>query len=72
MPRYKRFTFLLNQSERAEIAKLAERLSRSQSDAVRFVVLEAARQMAEQAIQADAIKPHGGAQSAIPACVKGD
>jgi len=45
MARFERFTFLCNSSERRAIAVLAERLSRSQSDAVRFVVIEAAKQL---------------------------
>jgi hypothetical protein len=40
------FKFRVSNDERREIAKLAERLSRSQSDAVRFVVIEAAKQLA--------------------------
>ncbi len=51
MARYERFTFLCDVSERRAIAELAARLSRSQSDAVRFVVIEAARQLT----QADSI-----------------
>ena len=46
MARYERFTFLCDLNERLAIANLAERLHRSQSDAVRFVVIEAARQLA--------------------------
>jgi small subunit ribosomal protein S20 len=38
-----RFTFLVNPDERRLIASLARHLQRSESDAVRFVVLEAAR-----------------------------
>ena len=49
MARHERFTFLCNQNERALIATLAELLGRSQSDAVRFVVLEAAQQLKAQA-----------------------
>ncbi len=45
MPRYERFTFLCNQNERQLIAVLAAHLQRSQSDTVRFVVIEAARQL---------------------------
>ena len=41
--RNERFTFLLTVQEREQIAKLAIRLQRSQSDAVRWVALEAAR-----------------------------
>ena len=44
MGRHKVFTFKVNQNERQLIATLAEHLRRSQSDAVRFVVLEAARE----------------------------
>ena len=47
MARYERFTFLCDLNERLAIANLAERLHRSQSDAVRFVVIEAARQLAQ-------------------------
>jgi hypothetical protein len=45
MPRLERFTFVVDQRERAAIATLAKRLNRSQSDAVRVVVLEAARKL---------------------------
>ena len=48
MARYNRFTFLVNKDERRLIATLAERLQRSQSDAVRFVVLEKARELESQ------------------------
>ncbi len=47
MARYERFTFLCNDNEKKIIADLATRLQRSQSDAVRFVVIEAARQLAQ-------------------------
>ena len=47
MPRYERFTFLCNQGERRAIAELAARLQRSQSDAVRFIVIETAKQLAK-------------------------
>lgn len=43
MPRDERFTFLCNPDERRLIAELAKRMHRSQSDAVRFVVFQAAR-----------------------------
>lgn len=46
MARYKRFTFLCSVSERQAISDLALRLNRSQSDAVRFVIIEVARQLA--------------------------
>jgi hypothetical protein len=45
MARYERFTFLCDPSERRAIVDLAARLQRSQSDAVRFVVIEAAKQL---------------------------
>jgi hypothetical protein len=45
MARYGRFTFLCNDNERRAIVDLAARLQRSQSDAVRFVVIEAAKQL---------------------------
>jgi hypothetical protein len=47
MARYDRFTFLCDANERRAIADLAARLQRSQSDAVRFVVTEAARQLSQ-------------------------
>lgn len=47
MARHFRFTFLCNTEERQAIAKLALHLQRSHSDAVRYVVLEAAKQLAE-------------------------
>lgn len=45
MNRWDTFTFRVNNDERQAIADLAARLQRSQSDAVRFVVIEAARQL---------------------------
>jgi len=47
MARYERFTFLCDVNERRAIADLAARLQRSQSDAVRFVVIEAAKQLTQ-------------------------
>ena len=41
------FKFRLSDDERRAIADLAARLSRSQSDAVRFVVTEAAKQLTQ-------------------------
>lgn len=43
MARDERFTFLIDRDERQMISALAQRLRRTESDAVRFVVLEAAR-----------------------------
>ncbi len=43
MARDERFTFLIDRDERRMISTLAQRLRRTESDAVRFVVLEAAR-----------------------------
>jgi len=51
MARYSRFTFLCDFDERRAIVDLAAWLQRSQSDAVRFVVIEAARQLSQS--QAD-------------------
>lgn len=45
MARYERFTFLCNLDERQAIADLAMRLQRSQSDAVRYVVIITAKQL---------------------------
>lgn len=47
MARFERFTFLCDVIERRAIVDLAVRLQRSQSDAVRFVVIEAARQLSQ-------------------------
>ncbi len=47
MARYSRFTFLCNKDERRAIADLAARLQRSQSDAVRLIVIEATRQLSQ-------------------------
>lgn len=47
MTRCERFAFLCNAIERQAIANLAVRLQRSQSDALRFVVTEAARQLVQ-------------------------
>ena len=38
MPRFQRFTFLYDKDDRQLISLLAERLQRSQSDAIRFVI----------------------------------
>jgi hypothetical protein len=48
MPRFERFTFLVNKDERRLIASLAEQLQRSQSDAIRFVVINAAKELQAQ------------------------
>lgn len=45
MNRVETFAFRVSNGERRAIANLAERLQRSQSDAVRFVVVEAAKQL---------------------------
>ncbi len=44
MNRWDSFTFRVNPDERRVIAALAEKLQRTQSDAVRFVILEAAKE----------------------------
>lgn len=66
MARYERFTFLCDTNERRAIADLAARLQRSQSDAVRFVVIEAAKQLTQAdpvplaALPAEDPKPEQG------------
>lgn len=59
MARYNRFVFLVDKSERRMIAQMAQRLQRKDADAVRFVVLEAARALenAEAPIDSTA-QPH--------------
>lgn len=47
MQRVAQFSFRVNRDERQAIADLAARLQRSQSDAVRFVVIEAIRQLSQ-------------------------
>ena len=48
MARYERFTFLCNEDERRLIKTLAKTLQRSQSDAIRFVVVNAAKELEKQ------------------------
>ena len=55
MARDERFTFLLDRDERQMIAALAQRLRRTESDTVRFVVLEAARVLESDA-QTNAVR----------------
>ncbi len=43
MARFQRFTFLVNPDERRVISALAELMKRSQSDAIRIILLEAAQ-----------------------------
>jgi len=50
MQRVTQFSFRVNKDERRAIADLASRLHRSQSDAVRFVVIKAARQLAQSQV----------------------
>ena len=45
MNRVGTFAFRVSNNERRVIADLATRLQRSQSDAVRFIVIEAAKQL---------------------------
>lgn len=47
MQRITQFAFRVNDDERRGISELAMRLQRSQSDAVRFVVTEAAKQLTQ-------------------------
>ncbi len=49
MARLERFSFLCNKDERRIIAELADRLQRSQSDTVRYIVVNAARELIAQA-----------------------
>lgn len=46
---YNRFVFLVSKDERRKITELAQRLQRKEADAVRFVVLEAARALEAEA-----------------------
>jgi hypothetical protein len=55
------FTFKCNQDERQAIAALAARLQRTESDAVRWVVKEAARELLAKSSESQqpAIQPTG-------------
>ena len=46
MARLSRFTFVVNDEERRLIQVLADKLSRSQSDALRFMIVSATRELA--------------------------
>jgi hypothetical protein len=48
MTRLKTFSFRVNSIERRMIKELAKKLQRSQSDAIRFVVVNAARELVAQ------------------------
>jgi uncharacterized protein (DUF1778 family) len=48
MPRRDTFTFRVNVDERQLIAALADRLQRSQSDAVRWLIREAAHELLDK------------------------
>ena len=45
MARKSHFTFRINEKEQLMIARLSERLQRSQSDAIRLVIREAAKSL---------------------------
>jgi len=47
LARYDRFTFLINADERRMIALLSERLNRSRSDAIRFVIAQSIKALAD-------------------------
>lgn len=53
MARYERFTFLCNQDERLLIENLAQCLQRTQSDAIRLLIREAAQQLSADSDAAD-------------------
>jgi hypothetical protein len=57
MARDERFTFLCDANERRAITDLAAKLQRSQSDAVRFVVIEAAKQLTQPSVDPKQCKP---------------
>jgi len=57
MAKHNRFTFLCDQMERRAITELAAGLHRSQSDAVRFVVIEAVKQLSQTDIARMSARP---------------
>jgi hypothetical protein len=58
MSRWDTFTFRVNKDDRQLIAKLAESLQRSQSDAIRFVIRQTMHQVQGTA-QVNINDPHG-------------
>ncbi len=64
MARLTRFTFVCTPRERSAIAELASHLQRSQSDAVRVVVAEAARRLtqADYLASTQAVQDRGGCE----------
>lgn len=64
MSRQARFTLVLSTEERRTIAALAERLERSQSDAVRYAV----RKLASQEL----VRPNSATSDAAQEALKGD
>lgn len=49
--RHIRFTFLCNEEEKRIIERLAKQLRRSESDAIRFVIIEASKALDAQEIR---------------------
>jgi hypothetical protein len=45
MPRIERFTFVINEEEREMISLIAKELHRSDSDAVRFLIISKAKEI---------------------------
>ncbi len=45
MPRIERFTFVVNELERKMISQIAKELQRSESDAVRFLIISKANEL---------------------------
>jgi hypothetical protein len=70
MARFERFTFLCTENERDLIALLARQLQRSQSDAVRFVVINAAKEIGAQII--DPFPGVGRESFKMPSSVQGE
>jgi len=57
MTKTNRFTFRATDADRQAVATLAAKLQRSQSDAVRFVVVEASRQLSQAELPAPIAHP---------------
>ena len=47
MPRIERFTFVVNEEEREMISQIARELQRSDSDAMKFLVISKAKELKE-------------------------
>lgn len=57
MAKYQRFTFACDKQDRRMLSDIARRLERSQSDAVRLLIREAARELAQNTAVFEPVAP---------------